>query len=50
MGQGLFQMCGYLSKLPHELGNTVSLDEYDMEEEQDFLKSAWNEKTKREKG
>ena len=41
MGLGLFQMCGFLGKLPHEIGACS-------DEEFEYLKSAWNEKTRLE--
>jgi len=41
MGQGLFQLCVELGKLPHEF--VVCSDE-----EFEYLKMAWNEKTRRE--
>ena len=41
MGQGLFQLCAELGKLPHELGACS-------DEEFEYLKAAWNEKTGRE--
>ena len=41
MGQGLFQLCTELGKLPHELQACS-------EEEFEYLKMAWNEKTRRE--
>ncbi len=41
MGQGLFQLCVELGKLPHELRACS-------DEEFEYLKAAWNEKTMRE--
>lgn len=41
MGQGLFQLCAELGKLPHEFKECSA-------EEFEFLKAAWNEKTMRE--
>lgn len=41
MGQGLFQLCAELGKLPHELGACSDA-------EFEYLKAAWNEKTNRE--
>ena len=48
MGQGLFQMCGFLGKVPHEIGNDTILSEYDMDIEFVYLQSAWNEHIRRE--
>jgi hypothetical protein len=41
MGQGLFQLCAEFGKLPHEFRNCT-------DEEFEYLKAAWNEKTRRE--
>lgn len=41
MGQGLFQLCTELGKFPHEFKDCSDA-------EFEYLKSAWNEKTKRE--
>jgi len=39
-GQGLFNMCGYLGKFPHELKECS-------DEEYEYIKSAWNEMQQR---